>query len=466
MLEALGAPTDRGPQRVPDFFTEFLPHVKIESDDKKNPGPIPFYPWAFQSEIFEKLLAGENIVWLKRRQIGASWVMAIYTYWMAAYHEDSHVGIISIGQREADWFAQKVRYIHHFLPDHLKRACRGERHIKFEESRSSVIAFPSTEFSGVSFTFRLLIVDEAAMHPYGERNYNNYAPSIAAGGQLAMASTSNQLLGPSGFFYQMWHDTESGETGYTPIFSGRYCRPDQGADWFKIEVRRFRGSKDGFAASYPQTPEEAFVGRSGLVYPQFERILHVRESDPRPWAEYDYRVAGIDPGGGDPTAICVFGVWRDKRDGTIRWHQPKAGEFYRSGSVSFYDIIEFLSKWPKLDRIYLDTAGGTVLLNSLKQHGFNVYPAWKDREMGHSMYAELLDHQHLTHHESNVHTIQEYYSYRWLERTDPNDKARYRTSTPVDHHADAKDATRYAIVGFTKALSRHAASAPKLKLVV
>ena len=45
-----------------------------------------------------------------------------------------------------------------------------------------------------------------------------------------------------------------------------------------------------------------------------------------------------------------------------------------------------------------------------------------------------------------VYSIAEFSGYRWRESTDPNDKTRYRTATPVDNHADAMDARGQALI--------------------
>lgn len=48
----------------------------------------------------------------------------------------------------------------------------------------------------------------------------------------------------------------------------------------------------------------------------------------------------------------------------------------------------------------------------------------------------------------NVSTVynREMTSYRWTDRVDPHSKDRYSTRTPVDHHGDALDALRHAIL--------------------
>ena len=96
---------------IPDFWTEFLPYVWIESDERAHRGPIKFDPWDFQKDRLEQFQSGRNVVWLKRRQIGASWLAVIHAYYMAAYHPGFHVAFISQGQPYADEMMRKLRYV-------------------------------------------------------------------------------------------------------------------------------------------------------------------------------------------------------------------------------------------------------------------------------------------------------------------------------------------------------------------
>jgi hypothetical protein len=451
---------------APDFFKEFLPAITIERDTTPK-GPQPFEPFDFQREILEAWVDRKSTVWLKRRQIGASWMMCAYALYRAAYHKSTHVGLISRGQRYADELMRRIRYIEARLPVGLRRQYHGGvQRLEFHDTGSLMIAFPSNEDSGISFTFDLIVQDEAALHPYAAQNYGAFSPALDAGGQLICTSTANPRLGQSGFFFETWNQALEGELPYVPIFSGRHCRPDQGAEWWEQTAAKYQHTPDAMSAFYPETWSEAFVGKSGLALPAFNPDINVRPDDPMEWGEYDWRLAAVDPGGGDPTAAVVIGAWRDRQTGQIRYHQPENGEFYHRDSVAVDDIIQYLAQWPALDRVYVDTAGGSVILNTLNRYGFPAWPAVKDREFGLALYNQLLSEGSLTHNAGNTETIAEYPLYHLVERVDPWDRSRYRTSTPVDNHADAKDCTRYILVGFRQLIERSTAAKPNRDLKI
>ena len=68
-----------------------------------------------------------------------------------------------------------------------------------------------------------------------------------------------------------------------------------------------------------------------------------------------------------------------------------------------------------------------------------------NRREGMESVAFLLENDRLTIHAGCRDSIAEFPGYRWRESVDPNSKERYATHTPVDHHADAHDARRYAV---------------------
>ena len=77
------------------------------------------------------------------------------------------------------------------------------------------------------------------------------------------------------------------------------------------------------------------------------------------------------------------------------------------------------------------------------------------------MVAFLLDHDRLTIDPSCVDSLAEFPGYRWATKVDPNDKTRFATTTPVDHHADAMDARRYAVLEITAML--HEDTGPRVQ---
>lgn len=435
-------------------FVDFLTYVTIESDDPVHPEPIRFEPYDYQVERAIAWERGDSEVVLKARQLGFSWLLAAFKLWVAQYRR-WNVGYYSRGKDEAKHqLERRVEYIWRHLPIELQVPyTKRDTLIEFTGG-GSILAFPGTEDAGVGYTFQLIVPDEAAFHQFGAINYAAYLPTLSAGGQLVLCSTADPKLGPHGFFYDLWETTVSGETGYTPVFVPWHARPGRTEEWFAREKAKYKAAPEAFDAYYPATPEEAFVGRSGMVYPQFSRDKHVgwKQAVPVPWEACIYRWAGYDLGGGDPTAIVVLGAYKN-RDGVLRVHQY--GEWYRprnQGTPSAQDMYVYLSGWHqrgKFVHIEADPKEPSMCA-SLRQMNLPARVAdWK-RQDGLALQGEYLGMEWLTIDESCVNSIAEFGGYRWLERTDPNSKDRYATSTPVDNHADAMDARRYALMGMDK----------------
>ena len=61
-------------------------------------------------------------------------------------------------------------------------------------------------------------------------------------------------------------------------------------------------------------------------------------------------------------------------------------------------------------------------------------------------------------------SIAEFALYRVKNRRDPNDHTTYATSSPVEHHGDAMDARRYAIVAIFEGMVLNGATVPEMVL--
>ena len=424
-------------QIAKESFAEFCSQVTIRSDDPMSPQPIPFLLWPRQLEYAELLQTGGSYILLKERQIGVTWETAAYLYWRLVYYGWA-CGYFSIGQTEARGQIERIRYIHTHLPPHLQgRVEFTADDVKAGEG-AFIHAFPSTESAGVSYTLQLAIMDELAFHPYGQQNLDALRPAVR---QLILQSTADPSLGPSGVMYDTYFRSRDGTLPYGALFYGRGSRPERTPAWYEGEEEVYAGRKDVFDAFYPVTPEAAFVGRSGLVYPMFSAERHVKPA-PCTWAEYKYRVAGVDPGGGDPTAIVPLGVTRQNMV-----HQP--GEFYRRGPVGTDELAAYLlglHRQAPFHLVLVGETGGSVITASLVKAGLPAVAADMRRGEGMGIVASFLEQDRLTISPECTYGIAEFPGYRWANRTDPNDKTRYATSTPVDNHADAKDGLRYGLV--------------------
>ncbi|MCR4373435.1 MAG: hypothetical protein NUW22_01140, partial [Acidobacteria bacterium] len=200
-------------------FVDFLGFMFIRSDDPLNPVVSKWLPWPYliAQALFWALGVSEVI--LKDRQLGYSWLAAAFAVFRA--RNGAAVAVISKGQLEAREFLAKCAFVERHLPAHLRTA--RERDIQtdkitFTDAGGVIMAFPSTPDAGVSFTFQLVIMDEAHFHPYAGPNYAALRPTVSAGGQIIILSTADPELGSFGWFPEMYWASKRGETGYASRF--------------------------------------------------------------------------------------------------------------------------------------------------------------------------------------------------------------------------------------------------------
>jgi hypothetical protein len=421
-------------------FPDFLTYCQILSDDPLNPQALAWQPWDYLQERAEAWDARQSEVVLKARQLGFSWMIAAYMLKRAMY-DGWQIAYLSKGQAEARKQMRRVSYLYKHLPSHLRE--RGDVLVDDAKFASGgiITALPSTEDAGIGDTLQLAVMDEAAFHPYGTSNYAAIRPATSAGGQVIINSTADPTLGPAGFFHDMYWDSKRGETPYTAVFVPWHARPGRDAAWLATERAAYKGLSDMFDAYYPETDAAAFVGRSGLVYPMFDALVHVAEK-PCDWAAVKRKVGGVDWGGGDPTAAGVLGM-------TAKEHVHQYAEFYERGPVSVPEIAAFFGRWPGPGFIECDPSEPVAietLRKALNGTGWIAEAADNRREEGLGLTAFLLDHNRLTIDPTCTSSIAEFRGYRWRERVDPSSRDRYATSTPVDNHADAMDMRRYALM--------------------
>jgi hypothetical protein len=223
-------------------------------------------------------------------------------------------------------------------------------------------------------------------------------------------------------------------------------------------IDEVEASTSGDSQLRQQELEGLFVAFEGLVYPQFSEGIHV-QPDPVPWESEDLvtRVAGVDFGGGDPTAVVLLGRGRSGK-----FHQY--GERVWTGPTSENDIAAELFEWntrAKLDMVWCDPSNQTAIA-TLRASGLPAGPqvqgraakspmsitarSINDRAQGIRLVSDYLSRRALTFNENCVQSVSEFYTYLYKTAAS-GDGSQYRTSTPIDNHADCMDARRYAMMG-------------------
>jgi len=446
-------------------FVDWLQGVRIE--DATSHSVIPVEAWPHLVERAASWERGTSEDVLKARQLGFSWLAAAYAVWTER-RASSNVLVISQGQREAYELLRKCRFVaeHHSAPVGLSRATASEWEL---QGGGMIRALPSTEDAGRGYTATLVIVDEAAYHPYASQNYQAYYPTIGDGGQLITLSTSS---GPQGWFYSRYLNSRHG------VFVPWHARPDRDDAWRERTLAEM--GEDAFMREYPATPDEAFAASTGLALP-FDIRRHVRPDHPVPLSKTlllhpratNPGIAGIDPGGSDKTCVSILGAYRlvgarpnpidapklgAGHGELIHWH--KYAELYQSGGVTVDDMVEFMYSHG-IQVCVGDFGDDSPIAEQIRRRGIFTYGAKKDRAAQHSKHLGLLTHNRLTIHESCT-SYMEYLSYWW----DAKSPIPYATKTGEGHHADAIQSVEYPIVWVEGGLERGTIQGPAPKVTM
>lgn len=204
---------------------------------------VKWEAWEYQLNLLNDFLTYDEIVIIKARQLGISWLVAGYGLWKALFGKNAKVLFISQGEAEAWDLVSKARFIYDHLPPFMRIPIQHDSRswMYFESTRSEIKALPSTEKAGRGTDATLVVRDELANHPYGAENYTAISPTIDSGGQLIDLSTINKL-NPSSHFTERVIKAKNKESGAHLIFLGWKLRPvrQEGMtldDWYELKIK-------------------------------------------------------------------------------------------------------------------------------------------------------------------------------------------------------------------------------------
>jgi len=115
-------------------------------------GPMKFVPWPWQPRLLAIFAVTRLLVVLKARQLGVSWLAAIYALWFAIRKPGQVVLLISQRQDDADKLLEKVAFIYARLPAWRPIANVATRSIRFPGLGSEIESLPATDHIGRSRT--------------------------------------------------------------------------------------------------------------------------------------------------------------------------------------------------------------------------------------------------------------------------------------------------------------------------
>ena len=273
-------------------------------------GRIRFQPFEAQIEAVESWLSVRYSLVLKARQIGFSTLVAVYALWLAAFHQDRPILMLSRTEREAIKLLQKAKYALQFLPDWMKFRIGPftTTQTKIEFTNGSFIeSLPSASDPARGESAYVIIVDEMAFLPNSEEAWNAIEPVADVGGRVIMLSTAH---GEGNLFHKLWVEATAGNNRFEPLFFP-WSSNGRSQDWYDAKAEDLTPTQ--MAQEYPDNAEDAFLKSGNPVF-DLRRLREIETRDPI--AEGYFNDKGEFVADGGPVRI---------------WEQPLEGERYVIG---------------------------------------------------------------------------------------------------------------------------------------
>lgn len=186
---------------------EFSKHISVVHPIR---GKVPFILYPYQIAVLWAFLNHRFNIILKFRQAGITELISMYCLWLAMYHPNKTVVIISIKDRVAKKVLRKIKYMYKNLPEHLRVEIVNGRSKDLGTAEEMVFAngsaissVPTTEEAGRSEAVSLLVIDEAAIVRWANQIWAAAFPTLSTGGSAIVNSCitgDTEIVGRHGNF--------------------------------------------------------------------------------------------------------------------------------------------------------------------------------------------------------------------------------------------------------------------------
>ena len=272
--------------------------VTIEEPHDQETAIVRFHLWPAQFSVLNDVISHRQVIVLKARQLGLSWLLICYAVWLCIYHPGQSVLVFSRNLESANEMIRRARGV-------FMRLLNQPTHLTVDNvtslawaNGSRMKSFAATEDAGSAFTASLTILDEFAKMQYADKLYTSVKPTIDDGGRMAIIATAK---GKGNRFHIMWSEAQKHLNNFHPIFLSWMARPDRDRDWYE-RVKRDAISLANHQQEYPSNPFEAFASAVGLVYGNFT-VENLTDDEPDP--ELPIELA-VDDGYIDPRATLFI----------------------------------------------------------------------------------------------------------------------------------------------------------------
>lgn len=209
-------------------------------------GRVKFDLYEFQKAVLYQFIKERFNIILKCRQMGITELIALWCLWVAMFHNNKTINIISIKDTVAKKVLRRIKFMYKNLPWYLQTPIINGRPGEFGSAQemqfsngSTIASIPTSEQAGRSESLSLLVIDEAAAVRWANQIWAAALPTLSTGGAAIINSTP---LGVGGWYHKSWVDAIQGVNGINPIRLLWNMHPDRGQDWYN-EMAKALGPK-------------------------------------------------------------------------------------------------------------------------------------------------------------------------------------------------------------------------------
>lgn len=302
-----------------------------------------------------------------------------------------------------------------------KNESRLELTVKTQDGGSSIIMLRGWEavetLRGQYFDF--IVIDEISSMRYFESSWKEVIrPTLSdKRGSVLFIST------PKGYnhFYELFLKEQKDED-YKSFHFSTYDNPHIPKE--EVDKARIELGEDRFAQEYLAE----FRKVEGLVYKEFDRHMHVKDTLPTNVIE---KIAGVDFGFTNPTAIVEVSK---TNDGVLY----VTSEWYKTGKTNS-EVVEY-AKTLEVNAFYPDPAEPDRI-QEMRNAGLNCREVNKDVPKGIDSVRNMLRNRRLFIHQSCKNLIWEIENYQYKEKKPGTNEP----EEPVKENDHLLDALRYVI---------------------
>lgn len=153
--------------------------------------------------------------------MGISYLVSNFCLWYAIFFPYKNILIVSLREREAKRFLEKIKIAYKALPEYMqleitngKKGDYGTTTLMEFTNGSRIESVPTSKDAGRSEGLSLLVIDEAGFVSHIEDIWAAARPTLATGGSCIIMSTMN---GIGNFFYQTWTKALEKANSFNPI---------------------------------------------------------------------------------------------------------------------------------------------------------------------------------------------------------------------------------------------------------